>query len=79
MLADLVIQCGKEKATDEFIEAQIYAPITLRSFKKILYNPHIARPTRAKGLVGKSERLSKRLLAEYLKSLEGDISVEITS
>lgn len=78
-LAGLVLQCGGDKSNDKFIEAQICPPITLKVFKKILHNPDVARPIRAKGLVGKSAKLSRRLLADYLKSLEGEIEVEITS
>jgi len=77
MLADLVLKCEGDKSTDEFIEAQIFPPITMTCFKKVLYNPKITRPIRSKGTVGKSAKLSRRLLGEYLKSLEGDIAVEI--
>lgn len=76
-LGNLIIESEGDKGTDDFIEAQIYPPITLRCFKKILYDPGITRPNRAKGLVGKAAGLSRRLLGDYLKSLEGDIAVEI--
>ena len=78
-LAALVLKSDGDKSSDEFVEAQIYPPITLKCFKRIVYDPKLTRPIRAKGLVGKSAALSRRLLARYLKSLDGDVAIEIRS
>jgi hypothetical protein len=75
--AELVLQCDGRKGTDRFVEAQVVPPITMRDFKKIVYDPSLSRPVKASGLVGKAARLSRRLLDEYLKSLDGKIEVEI--
>lgn len=68
-LKKLILFSNGGKKKDRFIEAQIYPPITLSCFKKILYNPSISRHANNKDLVGQTAVHSRKILAEYFKSL----------
>lgn len=69
-LKKLILFSNGEKKTDRFIEAQIYPPISLGCFKKIMYNPNYSRQIKDKKIVGKTAVISRKILAEYFKSLD---------
>jgi len=66
-LADLILYSAGDKKTDRFIEAQIYHPITVRDFRKILFEPASLRPTSTGSLIGRTSAHDRELSLELLK------------
>jgi hypothetical protein len=63
-LADLILASSGDKYSDRFIEAQIFPPITMEHFQKVVYYPGLDRPRGADRVLSESAALSAELLDE---------------
>jgi len=60
-ISKLLLQSGGDKSTDQFIEAQIFPPITRATISKIIVNMKAWRRVNDDGLVGKTEEHVREL------------------
>jgi hypothetical protein len=65
-VADIVLVSTGDKQSDRFIEAQIYPPITIRHFARIVYDPTIPRKYGNDRVLKLAAELSDDLLQEGL-------------
>jgi hypothetical protein len=65
-LADLILASAGQKGGDRFIEAQIFPPLTLQHFERILFDPRDYRPRGSDALLNEAGALSAAILEEAI-------------